>query len=109
MVLSVPDMARADYLILGSLAAADTGLRQATGLLPLSNDPILAFTVAAAGHEKYLPGTVGRLDEHGRAEASFRPPPGVLIDLIGRRLEWAAIVAGKNVRITNVAGLEIHP
>ncbi len=109
MVLSVPDMARADYLILGSLAAVDTGLRQATGLLPLSNDPILAFTVAAAGHEKYLPGTVGRLDEHGRAEASFRPPPGVLIDLIGRRLEWAAIVAGKNVRITNVAGLEIHP
>ncbi len=107
--LNVPEQAGASYVVLGSIASGGV-IPLASGLiLPLSADDVFAFTVTEAGHPEYLPGTIGALDNNGRAKASFRPPAGALAELVGQRLEWVGVVSGASMQLTNVVGIDILP
>lgn len=73
-------------------------------------DPWFALSAELAGHPTFLPGTRGRLDAGGRAEAALVAPPGALAPLIGRRLSWAAVVvSGARAATTEAVGFEVGP
>ncbi len=54
-----------------------------------------------------LPRSVGLFDGNGRAEASFVPPPFLLMNFIGRRFDWAALHLSPLLGVTNAVGFEI--
>lgn len=62
------------------------------------------------GVAPFFPGPPGVLDAHGRGEALYTVPPGVLVPLIGLRLEWSAQLYGSGPSLeSNVVGFDITP
>jgi hypothetical protein len=110
-VLAQPAFAGGGYLLLASASGTAPATAIGRGLwLPLARDPWFALTAELAGHPTFLPGTRGRLDAEGRAEAALVAPPGALAPLIGRRLSWAAVVvSGARAATTEAVGFEVGP
>lgn len=58
----------------------------------------------------FFPAPPGLLDGRGRAEARYAVPPGVLVPLIGLRLEWTARIFGGGPPLdSNAVGFTIVP
>jgi uncharacterized protein DUF1028/invasin-like protein len=99
-VVQVPSRPGAKYWLFARLG----GKLRRPGL-----DPSLLRSVVP-GTSPFFPAPPGELDATGRAEPELRVPPGVLVPLIGLRLEWSARVFGKGPALdTNAVGLEITP
>lgn len=92
-----PERAGAPYLMVGRLAGAGA-----------------SFTALTADHAggPYLPGTLGVLDDDGRARARFAPPVDFWARHVGERLEWTTLlvdpVSGR-LETSNRTGFEIEP
>jgi hypothetical protein len=72
-------------------------------------EPVVARFVVP-GVAPFFPSPPGVLDSHGRSEASYTAPPGVLAALIGMRLEWSAKVYGLGPPLdSNVVGFDVVP
>jgi len=110
-VLAEPDLAGGAYLILASASGTVPELRLGRGVtLPLVPDAWFDLSGRLGGRAEVLPGTRGELDAAGRAEAAVLVPPGALGALVGRRLDWAAVIAGgTGLRTTPAVGFEIVP
>lgn len=99
----------APYLLLGSRSGTEPGVALPFGVLPLVPDGVLDFTLLAAGGPS-LPGSIGLLDGNGRALPRFEAAPGDLTELVGSRLDWAAIVAGAEaVALPGPVGFDVLP
>jgi hypothetical protein len=110
-VLSRPDFAGAGYLILASASGTVPGTPLGSaGILPLVRDRWFGLSALHANDPAVLPGSAGRLDADGRAEASFVADPGELLPLIGTRLSWAAVVSdGTHAATTEAVGFDVVP
>jgi hypothetical protein len=83
--------ARRPYLLLASNAGTAPGLPFAGTLLPLNSSSLLTYTYLNP-NSGALPGTFGKLDRTGRAEAHFLPDPSLLVQLAGTRVDWSGVV-----------------
>jgi len=100
-VVNEPERPRAKYWLLASLAG---GKQRGFGFDPA----LLRFVVPAT--TPFFPGPPGQLDKTGRAEALYRVPAGVLLPLVGLRLEWAArIFSHGPPELSNTVGFEVDP
>ncbi len=81
----------AEYLLLGSAHGTHPGFDLGGTLVPLNSDALLKLTLAEAGGAM-LPGTAGRLDASGRAEATLVVPPAATRAWIGLRIHFASLV-----------------
>lgn len=96
------------FFLLASLAGSSPGTQVGELLLPL-NRPLLHPYV---GHQQSptLSGQVGHLDATGRAELSFQPDPLVALALVGRRVDWCAILLRRGaLQATPAAGYNVLP
>ncbi len=100
--------AGAPYLVLGSSSGTAPGITFGQQHLPLNRDRFLMHSFHQAGSAAF-PATSGVLDANGRALAAFAAAPGHLSALVGRRIDWAAIVRGPAAFVTNVAGFDVAP
>jgi len=110
-VVDVASKPRGHYLILGTLSGTTPGLRRGRLTLPLNPDAFTHTTLVRADDPALLPGTRGKLDRAGRAEGGFvEPPRELMLALVGRRVDWAALVLGKGPPLaTNAVGFDIVP
>ena len=106
LTLNVPSAPAAPYLVLCSASGTDPGLLLGDLLLPLNPDEVLWRSVRNANNFRFR-NTLGVLDAAGHAEATFTAPPGLLGNLIGRRLDWAALYFDGVPRVTNPVGFDI--
>jgi hypothetical protein len=79
------------YLLLASTAGTSPGLPFAGTTLPLNPSSLLGFTYLNS-NSAALPGSFGRLDRNGRAEAHFVPDPGLLAQLAGAHVDWSGVL-----------------
>ena len=109
-VLARSGSAHARYLVLASASGNAPGIALRGGaILPLVPDPLFFLSLERAGNPAFLPDTIGALDELGRAEPAFVAPPGALLPLVGRRLDWAGLVLeGGRLETTNPVSFEIE-
>ncbi|MEM7311485.1 MAG: DUF1028 domain-containing protein [Planctomycetota bacterium] len=97
------------YVLLGSISGTDPGISLGAGLvLPLNDDWFLHCTQTKAG-STVLPGSIGVLDAGGRAEARFVAGPGLLSELVGLRIDWAAVDYAGPLAVTGAVGFEVEP
>jgi hypothetical protein len=96
------------FVLLASASGSAPGLDLGGVLLPLNPDGLTSATLFAAGGA-VLPGTLGALDDTGRAEAGFAPPPGLLAPLFGAELTWAALEFGGAYAASAPATLAVTP
>ena len=109
LAVDVPERPRAYFKILGTLSGTEPGLRFGPFSLPLNPDRFTLTTLVHGG-SALLPGTIGKLDDDGRAMGALAAPPELLTSLVGLRVEWAAIVLGKGWPVgTNAVGFDIIP
>ncbi|HED65587.1 MAG TPA: DUF1028 domain-containing protein [Planctomycetes bacterium] len=107
-VLNEPGRAGVHYLILASLNGTQPGGMLGDVALPL-NPPFISVLRHGVDAAR-LPGTLGVLDDSGRAEGSFASGTPALLSLIGQRLDWAAVLFGPGGRsVTNAVGFDIVP
>ncbi len=100
-VVNAPERPGARYWLLARLAG---GKSRGPGF-----DPALFRSVVPAG-APFFPGPPGELDRDGRAEASFSVPAGLLVPLIGMRLEWSARILGHGPPVaSNTVAFAIVP
>src|SRR6185436_16858222 len=96
-VVDQPARAGAKYWLFARLAG-----RKLRGF-----DLVVARSVVP-GVEPFFPGPPGVLDAKGRSEALYTVRPGVLVPLIGLRLEWSAQLYGFGPPLeSNVVGFDI--
>jgi hypothetical protein len=96
------------YVLLGSAAGTQPGTPFGGVTVPLNHDRLFNWTLVD-GQPPLFVGFQGVLDAGGRAEASFVPPPGLLLPLAGLHTDWAAVVSGTPATIAGPAGLEVLP
>lgn len=110
-VLTRPDFPGASYVILASASGSVPPTRlPPAGLVPLASDRWFLFSAQHAGDPQLFPGTLGKLDAQGRAEAAFRPPPRALLGLIGGRITWAAVMRdGQRFAVTDPVSFAVVP
>ena len=109
-VVDVPERPEAYYMILGSMSGTEPGIGFGPFSLPLNPDRLTLTTLVHGGRSDLLPGTIGRLDELGRARAALTAEPELLFSLIGLRLDWAAVVLGQGWPLgTNAVGFDVLP
>ena len=108
-VLSRARSPHARYLVLASASGNAPGIALRGGaVLPLVPDALFFLSLERAGNPAFLPGTVGALDALGRAEPAFVAPPGVLLPLAGRRIDWAGLILENGqLGTTNSVGFEV--
>jgi hypothetical protein len=100
---------RHPYLMLASAAGTAPGTPFAGTVMPLNLDPLFSFTSQMAGSAT-LPGTFGRVDKNGRAEASFLPGPGFLTSFVGQRVRFSVLVFDSAASFaTAPAGFDVLP
>jgi hypothetical protein len=110
--LDVAERPRGLYWILGSLSGTAPGVDLGPFVhIPLNPDRLTIRTLVLAGRPDVLPGTFGFLDEEGHADAAFIVAPRMLLDLVGLRMDWAALVVGfgGSPVATNAVGFDIVP
>jgi len=108
--LDVPEGEYGLYWILASLSGTDPGVDLGPFLhIPLNPDRATIRTLVLAGRPDILPGTFGLLDGEGHADAAFIARPRMMLDFVGQRLDWAALVLrfGRPPVATNAVGFEI--
>ncbi len=103
-----PTSAGVVYLVLGTSSGTLPGLGFQGVHLPLNRDRFLVRSFDRAGTQGF-PGTIGSLDASGRAAAGFVAAPGALVPLVGRRIDWAAVIGPAPSSVTNVAGFDVAP
>ena len=81
-------------------------IRQIVNNAKTKNYRFSAF-ISGVANSAAFPGTVGRLDAQGRAEAAFVAPPGVLSAHAGERYDWAAVIFEEPGFATEPQGFEI--
>lgn len=96
------------YLVLGTSSGTVPGFVFQGVHLPLNRDRFLVRSFARAGLPPF-PGTIGALDASGRAAAGFVAGPGALVPLVGRRIDWAAVIGPAPSSVTNVVGFDVAP
>ena len=103
-----PASAGARYVVLASLSGSQPGSVFGEIAVPL-NPPIFSVPQGNVDAGR-LPGTYGRLDDRGRAEAAFVAGPRFLTGLIGRRIDWAVVVGGgEGLRASAASGFDVVP
>ena len=91
---------RAKYWLVARLSSS--GKTRGSGFDPY----LLRFVVPA--RTPFFPGPPGVLDSRGRSEVAYRVPAGVLLPLIGMRLDWTARIFGRGAPVeSNTVGFEI--
>jgi len=96
------------YLILASASGTSPGTPFAGITLPLNFDAVLRSSYTGAGTGRYI-ATTGALDANGRASATFVASPNLLYPLLGRHVDWAAVVYGAPNHATNNDGFDVAP
>jgi hypothetical protein len=97
-----------NYLILASASGTSPGTPFAGVTLPLNLDAVLRSSYASAGTGRYI-ATIGALDANGRASATFVASPNLLYPLLGRHVDWAAVVYGAPNHATVNDGFDVAP
>jgi hypothetical protein len=106
IVLNVPQAPGARYWILAGASGTAPGMLVGSIHVPLNRD-LLTRRSRLFANSAAFPGTVGRLDAQGRAEAAFVAPPGVLSAHAGQRYDWAAVIFEQPGFATEPQGFEI--
>ena len=106
LTLNVPAAAGQPYMILASASGTDPGIVLGDLVLPLNPDEVLWRSVRNANNFRFR-NTLGSLDAVGHAGATFTAPPGLLGNLVGRRLDWAALYFDGGPQVTNAVGFDI--
>lgn len=107
-VLNLPGRGGAPYVIAASLTGTEPGSWLLEVPVPL-NPPLISVLRDRIDAAR-LPGSVGRLDPGGRAEAAFVPGSAQLLPLVGRRVDWAGVVLTPDGPVvTNATGFTIVP
>ena len=112
-VINAPGSAGAAYVVLASLSGTSPGTPFGSAVLPLNMDETLVRTWRNAddqgdGGHALLSRTKGFLDGAGRAEAAFRAPPGLLLNLVGERVDWAVLTVQDGAfGVTNAVGFDV--
>ena len=86
-----PEHAGDFYLLLGSLSGTAPALPLGALDLPLVPDAYTQFTLASP-NSPFLPASIGQLDPWGRADTSFRLPPGSAPSFVGQTAHHAFLV-----------------
>jgi hypothetical protein len=107
LTLNLPGAAQQPYLIACSASGTDPGLDILPGLILPLNPDIFLWRSVYRPNNAFFRNTSSCLDGNGRAEGAFLAPPGLLQDVVGRRLDWAALYLGPELRVTNVVGFEV--
>jgi hypothetical protein len=109
--LDVEERPHGVYWILGTLSGTDPGIHLGSLFIPLNPDRLTIRTLVLAGRPDILPGTFGFLDDDGHADAAFIAQPRMLLDLVGLRMDWAAMIVGFGgpPLATNAVGFDILP
>lgn len=94
------------FILLASLSGTTPGVLLPGGLAPLNPDAITDYTLAFPG-PPLLPGSSGSLDPQGRASASFVAPPGLLLAVLGLRLDWVTVTLGATPTPSNADGFDV--
>jgi hypothetical protein len=96
------------YVLMASLNGTSPGIHAGLGLLPL-NQPIV-FLQAGHPSRQRGDGIISALDDLGRAAEDIDLSAGVLLNLIGRRIDFAALYTyGGGLQPTNSVGVQILP
>jgi hypothetical protein len=96
------------YLILASASGTVPGTSFGGIHLPLNPDDLFLTSFNSAGTGNF-PGTIGNLDAVGRAHGSFVAPSGLLTPLVGRHIDWSAVVFGSPDIATDTDGFDVVP
>jgi uncharacterized Ntn-hydrolase superfamily protein len=85
-----PGVPQSFYRVLASASGTAPGTPFQGTTLPLNRD-VFMMRLSARANTGQLPNTRGFLDDNGRADAAFVPPPGLLAPYVGSRIEWSAL------------------
>ncbi len=96
------------YLILASASGTSPGTPFAGVQLPLNLDALMRRSYTLAGTGRFV-ATAGNLDANGRASAAFVASPNLLYPLLGRHVDWAAVVYGTPNHATVNDGFDVLP
>jgi hypothetical protein len=113
LVINAPESAGSGYILLASLSGTVPGIPIGNVILPLNMDETLVRTWSNAndqvsGGNARLKMTRGFLDAGGRAQGAFDVPPGLLLNLVGTRIDWAALTFDNGkFGVTNAAGFQV--
>ncbi len=106
LTLNLPGAGGEYYIIIASTSGTQPGIWIGDVLLPLNPDEIFWRSIEHANNNRFQR-TLGQLDAAGRAEALFSAPPHLLNNLIGRRMDWAALYYDPELQVTNAGGFDI--
>jgi hypothetical protein len=107
-VLYDPTRPAQPYILLASVSGTVPGQSYGNLVVPLNADAVFQGTLLGAG-KRYLPDSLGLLDELGRARAGFLVPPDVMIPYLELRMDWAAVFFGAQAGVTPPVGFELVP
>ncbi len=107
-VVNAPGRAGEKYVLLASLSGTQPGHHLGDVFLPLN--PVVVSVALGNVDGARLPGTLGLLSDRGRAEGRLASSPGLLASLIGRRIDWTAVIFGADgARATDPVGFDVVP
>lgn len=106
--LHAPARPAGAYHLLGSASGTSPGVPWGGLTLPLNRDRFLQFTALKANGE-HLPGTLGELDDRGRASAWLALPAAGLQALVGGRLDFVAYYPSGPEGLSNPIAIEVVP
>jgi hypothetical protein len=85
-----PGVPHSFFRVMASASGTAPGTPFQGTTLPLNRDAFMARMTARANTGQ-LPNTRAFLDENGRADAAFAPPPGLMTPYVGSRIEWSVL------------------
>jgi hypothetical protein len=88
--LDLPGAVGRPYLVMGSASGTVPGMTFAGVHVPLNVDDLVVRSMRNANNARF-PNTRSVLDGRGWAQGALDAPPGLLRNLIGHRLDWAAV------------------
>jgi hypothetical protein len=97
-----PEHAGDFYVLLGSLSGTAPALPLGNAVLPLVPDAYFFLTLDQPGAANF-PGSIGVLDQYGRAQAAFTLPAGTLPSSAGLTLHHAYVVLDQHTLAIELA------
>ena len=88
--LDLPGAVGRPYLVMGSASGSVPGMTFAGVHVPLNVDELVVRSMRNANNARF-PNTRSVLDGTGWAQGALDAPPGLLRNLVGHRLDWAAV------------------